>query len=138
MGIKSFLFRKNADKRIYLERRNIRRLAYMGITSLLLVALIGTLLILMHNISFHIDQSVRFGYIINNYIKANTLAELKQYDMKLINNDLWSSAISLSALNSDKEKVIDIYDGIYQDFLVNGPIFYYENSDLVQMELVDG
>ena len=110
----------------------------MGITSLLLVALIGTLLILMNNISFHIDQSVRFGYIINNYIKANTLAELKQYDMKLINNDLWSSAISLSALNSDKEKVIDIYDGIYQDFLVNGPIFYYENSDLVQMELVDG
>ena len=92
MGIKSFFFRRNANKRIYLERRNIKVFACTSIAALLLISLLGSLLFILSRVMDIIDKCVRQGYIINQNIMAQTISELKEYDMRLVRNDLKASA----------------------------------------------
>ena len=58
------------------------------------------------------------------------MAEIKQYEQKLISNDLWASSRSISTLISDPSKLDMEYASLYREKTVNGPLDYAENQDL--------
>ena len=77
---------------------------------------------------------VKYGFIINHQMKAKTIAELKQYDLSFLHNDLWVVSKTLTTLASNDKTVERDYLENREERTPNNPIWFRDNPDLWEFE----
>ena len=100
-------FRKNATKYNYTVRSLLRRMLRYGLTCLLMVTCISTLVAFYIMIDYQVVQSITLGHMKNLQIYSKSIKYIKENDLEMIGNDLVVSAKQISDIISRPLTVTD-------------------------------
>ena len=117
-------FRQDSGRRQYTVRTFLRRILGCGLTCLLLIACVSTLVAFYIMIQYQVEQSIEIGYMKNLTLRSQTLAQLLTNDLEMVGSDLSETAHILSDLVSRPTDLADPdYLRNYEQFVYEGPAF---------------
>ena len=78
---------------------------------MILLSVLTTLVGFHYLLKANMRETILISELKTNQIRSQTIAMLKQFDLTLTNNDIWSSSATLSDLISDPDEYqVDFYD----------------------------
>ena len=103
--------RSSRKNRKYIQRSYLELSLSLGNLAMIFLSVLITLLGFHHLLIIHMRETILISELKTNQIRSQTIAQLKQFDLTLTNNDLWSATHTLSDLISDPDTYqVDYYD----------------------------
>ena len=80
---------------------------------MILLSVLTTLVGFHYLLKANMRETILISELKTNQIRSQTIALLKQFDLTLTNNDIWSSSATLSDLISDPDEFqVDFYEDL--------------------------
>ena len=96
--------RESRSNRTYTQRSYLTLSLTLGNLCMITLCVLTTLISFYYLLTLHMYETILISELKTNQIRSQTIAQLKQFDLTLTNNDIWSSSMTLSDLVSDPDR----------------------------------